>query len=195
MAKSMSFETIRTIMRMGDRQMEPNVIRDITNEDINKVTAVLIMHRYMKAGNWRLILEQFAKKDIREEWITVCSEEMQVIIPGMVRAQIRDIAAGKPWPDKTAEEKPDGETPAEAPASVVPVEDHWKEEKLLLGQIVAALTAQNELLTQLIDTVLPRYVGDLKDNVNVNADLLAQRAKGCEDKLESIKLGMRKRGM
>lgn len=190
MAKSIQFESIRTIMRMGDRQMEPNVIRDITGEDINNVASVLTMQTYMKAGNWRLVLELLAKKAIRHEWITVCADEMQTEIPSMIKAQIRDIVAGKPWPtkaeEKQAEKKSDDST---AP------DDHWKEEKMLLGQIVSALNTQNELLTQLIDTVLPRYVGDLKDNVNVNADLIGQRVKGCEDKIEAIKLALRKRGM
>lgn len=190
MAKSIQFESIRTIMRMGDRQMEPPVIRDITGEDINNVAAVLTMQNHMKAGNWRLVLELLAKKAIRNDWITVCADELQTEIPSMIKAQIRDIVAGRPWPTKAAEEKQAEKKPEEATA-----DDHWKEEKLVLGQIVSALNTQNELLTQLIDTVLPRYVGDLKDNVNVNADLLAQRAKGCEDKIEAIKLALRKRGM
>lgn len=191
MAKSMGYETIRTIMRMGDRKMEPNVIRDITGEDINNVAVILTLQSYLKAGNWRLVLEQLAKKLTRAEWIEVAASEMQMEIPGMVKAQIKDIVAGKPWPNKPAEKDGGGTAAVPFPAAA----DHWGEEKLLLGQIVSALSAQNELLTQLIDTVLPRYVGDLKDNVNVNADLLAQRAKGCEDKLEAIKVGMRKRGM
>ena len=194
MARSMGFESIRSIMRMGDRKMEPPVIRDITGENINNVAAVLTMQQHLKSGNWRLVLEQFANKQIRSDWITVAAEELQMEIPGLVKAQIRDIAAGRPWPDKVGGKKAEEEKSVEAPAAPA-VEDHWKEEKLLLGQIAAALTAQNELLTQLIDTVLPRYVGDLKDNVNVNADLLAQRAKGCEDKIEAIKLALRKRGM
>ena len=65
----------------------------------------------------------------------------------------------------------------------------------MLGQIKAALDKQNELLESLLDVVIPKYVGDLKDNINVNCDVLNQSAKSCDDKLEAIKLAFRKKGL
>ena len=46
-----------------------------------------------------------------------------------------------------------------------------------------------------MDVVIPKYVGDLKDNLNVNADVICERLKSCEDKLDDIKANTRKRGL
>ena len=46
-----------------------------------------------------------------------------------------------------------------------------------------------------MDVVIPKYVGDIKDNLNANFDVLNQSMKGCEDKLEAVKIALRKRGM
>ena len=53
----------------------------------------------------------------------------------------------------------------------------------------------NELMEQLMDVVIPKYVGDIKDNLNVNTDVICERLKSCEDKLEAIKANTRKRGL
>lgn len=66
---------------------------------------------------------------------------------------------------------------------------------LMLARMTAAIEKQNELLESLLDVVIPKYVGDLKDNINVNCDVLNQTAKSCDDKLEAIKLAFRKKGL
>lgn len=76
-----------------------------------------------------------------------------------------------------------------------PVKPQTDKTALMLGQIKAALDKQNELLESLLDVVIPKYVGDLKDNINVNCDVLNQSAKSCDDKLEAIKLAFRKKGL
>ena len=61
--------------------------------------------------------------------------------------------------------------------------------------LMQAVSKQNELIESLMDVVIPKYVGDLKDNLNANFDVLNQSMKGCEDRLEAVKIALRKRGM
>lgn len=66
---------------------------------------------------------------------------------------------------------------------------------LFLIKLLEAVNRQNELLEQLYDVVIPKWTGDMKDNVNVNADMLNQSLKRIDDKLEAIKINVRKRGL
>ncbi|MBQ9662224.1 MAG: hypothetical protein IJV40_03615 [Oscillospiraceae bacterium] len=86
------------------------------------------------------------------------------------------------------------EEKTEKPAPVV-IPDHWEEEKLLLGQILHELRQHNELMEQLYDVVFPKWSGDVKDNVNINCDLIGQSLKRIEDKVEAIKINARRKGM
>jgi len=66
---------------------------------------------------------------------------------------------------------------------------------LYLLKLLEAINQQNELLSQLMDAVIPKYVGDLKDNVNANCDSLFNQIKDNGEKLEAIKINSRKRGL
>lgn len=66
--------------------------------------------------------------------------------------------------------------------------------ELYLVKLIEALVKQNELLEQLMDVVLPKYICDLKDNLNANTDLISERLKNCESRLEKIAVNTRKRG-
>ena len=66
---------------------------------------------------------------------------------------------------------------------------------LYLIKLLEAVNRQNELLEQLYDVVIPKWVGDMKDNVNCNSDVLSQSLKRIDDKLEAIKINVRKRGL
>ena len=46
-----------------------------------------------------------------------------------------------------------------------------------------------------MDAVIPKYVGDLKDNVNANCDSLFNQIKDNGEKLEAVKINTRKRGL
>lgn len=67
--------------------------------------------------------------------------------------------------------------------------------EIVLKELLKAQRKTNELLESLLDVVIPKYVGDLKDNVNLNCDVINQTVKGCEDRLEAVKLGLRKKGL
>ena len=68
-------------------------------------------------------------------------------------------------------------------------------ENLFLVKILEALHTQNELLTQLMDVVMPKYCCDMKDNINTNTDVICERIKNCEQSLEKIAYNSRKRGL
>lgn len=62
-------------------------------------------------------------------------------------------------------------------------------------KILEALNKQNELLEQLLDTVIPHWANDLKDNVNANVDTLVDRLNEEIRISECIKQNTRKRGL
>lgn len=107
------------------------------------------------------------------------------------KARIRERDRAKTQQKKTGEqqaEQPPVEEKPEQPAK----EDNTA---LYLIKILEALANQNELLEQLMDVVIPKYVQDVKDSLNANSDMLRDSVKNCEDKLEGIKINTRKRGL
>ena len=57
------------------------------------------------------------------------------------------------------------------------------------------LNKQNNLLEQLLDTVIPHWANDLKDNANANADTIVERLNEEIRISECIKQNTRKRGL
>ena len=43
--------------------------------------------------------------------------------------------------------------------------------------------------------MIPKYVADMKDNVNANCDSLFNLLKDMADKMEAVKINTRKRGL
>jgi len=84
------------------------------------------------------------------------------------------------------------QTPEPLPAPEPKKEDNTA---LYMIKLLEAVNRQNELLEQLYDVVIPKWVGDMKDNVNCNSDVLSQSLKRIDDKLEAIKINVRKRGL
>lgn len=140
-----------------------------------------------------------------EDWAKCCN----LIVTYDMAVDVFEWAAqktGKKIPEvipqayeKWKEDRKKRRTPAEKKPEAAPVPapaaDHWEEEKLLLGQILHELRQHNELMEQLYDVVFPKWSGDVKDNVNVNCDLINQSLKRIEDKVEAIKINFRRKGM
>ncbi len=98
---------------------------------------------------------------------------------------VEKLLVKKEEPAKPAKEEAKKAPPA-APAA----------DYTLFFQKMLELQAQNnELLNQLMDVVIPRYTSDMKDNVNANCDVIGQSLKRMEDKMEAIKIGVRRKGM
>ena len=87
------------------------------------------------------------------------------------------------------------ETPPPVEAPPQPVEKKEDNTVLYLLELLKAVKEGNELLSELMDAVIPKFVADLKDNVNANCDSLFNQIKDNGDRLEAIKINTRKRGL
>lgn len=92
---------------------------------------------------------------------------------------------------RTHVEKGEKQKEAQSKEQAVPAVDY----SLFLTKVLEGVAQTNELLNQMMDVVIPKYCADLKDNQNVNFDMLCQSQKRIEDKLEAIKIGVRRKGM
>lgn len=187
MAKAISKKSVVTIRKLIQEEMLPDTISRVTDLPGEVVTNVTALMASVSKSDWRRMLEMLRDKAIRKEWIGWVAEIYETQIPGLIGVQIEAIVNNRemPIPDQEPEKPPE---PVQIP-------DHWEEEKILLGQILHELREHNELLEQLYDVVFPKWTGDIKDNVNVNCDLINQSIKRVEDKVEAIKIGVRRKGM
>ncbi len=154
---------------------------------VNNISA---MFKAVQDGDWDRVCKIISQRQCPFDAIQWAADKCGVELPQKVLDEWEIVYAPKPeTPPKPAPE------PAPEPAPPLPPPDHWAEGKVMLQTIVKALNQQNELLEQLYDVVLPKWVGDLKDNFNVNSDQLHQALKRIEDMTEAIKINVRKRGM
>ena len=98
--------------------------------------------------------------------------------PPVQEEQVREETQKEPEPREQA--------PKDIPA--------WNE-RLYLSKIIEALVNQNELLTQLMDRVIPHWTADIKDCINANSDVMAGELKTCREALDAIRCNTRKRGL
>lgn len=68
-------------------------------------------------------------------------------------------------------------------------------EQVFFCRVLEELMRLNENVEQFMDVVIPKYVVDLKDCINANADVLQTATNGCEKHLEKIAFNTRKRGV
>lgn len=132
--------------------------------------------------DWQRVIGIITRKECPFEAIRWAAEKCGAELPSSVTTAWENIYAAP----KEAKPAP----PPPAPAAP----DHWEEEKLLLQTLIGAVKQQNELLEQLYDVVLPKWVGDIKDNVNVNSDQQTQALKRIEGLVEAVKINTRRRG-
>ena len=134
--------------------------------------------------DWQRVIGMIARKECPFEAIRWAAEKCGTELPGNVMAAWENMYG---VPKKPA---PAPAPPAQTPAAP----DHWEEIKFLLQTLIGAVKQQNELLEQLYDVVLPKWVGDIKDNVNVNSDQQTQALKRIESLVEAVKINTRRRG-
>ena len=80
----------------------------------------------------------------------------------------------------------------EAPVEPEKPATEGKNESVYFCRLLEEIQRQNELLEQLIDVVIPKYVSDVKDNLNANFDAqTAEIKKG----LDAVAANTRKRGL
>lgn len=163
--------------------MDPDDITAVTGVSRSTVTRVSQAERIIRAMDWKGAVEFLNKYGYgRMKYLEAASKWYGIPIPDEVLHPEPKLTPAQLLTVELPEVKP-----AEAPAAK-------QNEDLYLVRLIETLAKQNELLEQLMDVVLPKYIGDLKDNLNVNTDLISERLKTCECRLEKIALNTRKRG-
>lgn len=143
------------------------------------VCAIVRIFKAVKADNWETIVR--------------VAESMLSSIDA-----VRAIAEGqgKEVPSYVVEAFLNRNKKLETPVVLEPVKEPVTDNSgLYMVKVLEALHAQNELIAQLCDVVIPHWVADLKDNANANADSLGQRLDQIVALLDGIKCNTRKRGV
>ena len=166
------------------------------------VFSTLSVFNIVKEQDWNHALAMLTNQNIRIGLFEWASERLGIELPQSLTAAYNQRLAKMAQlnREKRAKQKAD-----EAPAPTVEPEEEPKPEppkpekpdntSLYLLKLLEAINQQNELLSQLMDAVIPKYVGDLKDNVNANCDSLFNQIKDNGEKLEAVKINTRKRGL
>lgn len=153
------------------------------NVGVASVNRVETAFKAVQAGEWDKVEKMVEDASCPFAMIEWAAKKLDVVLPQAVHDARERRYAPKP---KQGIEKP---------PEPVPVPDHWEEEKRFLQAMIAEQQKTNELLEQLFDVVIPKWTGDMKDNTNVNSDLINQSLKRIDDKLEAIKISTRRKGM
>lgn len=160
----------------------------------------------MRAGDIDgLVREAAANEKISAQIVKLVAERIGIDAPEeVIRAilerqqakaeRLRNARAAAP-----AAEEETPPSPAQAPATP-PLAGEGKaaapgNDAVYFIRILEELHQQNELLRDLLDVVIPKYVGDMKDNVNANCDAMSGILKDQGQQLEAIRCQMRKRGL
>lgn len=153
------------------------------------VTAVTNAFTACQRRDWKRAAELIEKRRQSLDMFAWCCEKLEIEMPRELRdAYERACEANRQYNlarnQKKAAVKQEPDPPAPA-----------TNDALYFCKLLEALNRQNELLTQLMDVVLPKWIGDLKENNNVNTDLLNKQLQLIDQKVECIKVNTRKRGL
>lgn len=156
----------------------------------------------VKEQNWSHALAMLTNQNVRIGLFEWASERLGIELPQSLTAAYNQRLAKMAQlnREKRARQKADEAPeptvePEEEPTPEPPKPEKPDNTSLYLLKMLEAINQQNELLSQLMDAVIPKYVGDLKDNVNANCDSLFNQIKDNGEKLEAVKINTRKRGL
>ena len=144
----------------------------------------------VKEQDWARACNLIVSRTMNIEVFKWSAEKCGVELPEIVVKAYEDYKA-----KRRAEKAAKMAEAQKAPEPVLPPAQQDDNNRLFFIRMLENMVKLNELMEQLMDVVIPKYVGDMKDNLNVNADVICERLKSCEDKLEAIKANTRKRGL
>lgn len=153
------------------------------NRSDTTISACLKAFDLVRDAAWEEAAHAIGEKSIPNYMLQWAAEYLNAIVPDAVNEAYKRTLE-KQRAERAALKKPQNET--------APIKQD--NDKLYFIKILEALIKQNELLESLIDVVIPKYVCDLKDNLNVNTDILSEHSKKQSNLLEAIKVNTRKRG-
>lgn len=166
----------------------------ISNIEISKkmnisksvISAVLKAFDAVKGCDWEACVDLVTNWRINIALFEWAAEKTGVELPETVRTAYTDRLASDKVAYAAAKSKP-----TKPDAYAITSEN----ERVFTLKMLEHMAKTNELLEQLMDVVMPKYCADLKDNINANSDIICERLKSCDDKLEGIKANTRKRGV
>ena len=163
---------------------------------------VLKAFNITKEQDWPCAIAVLTNQNFPLSVFTWAGEKLGIDLPPSLEAAYNNRLAHARKAQAEREKAANAENIAAQQQDVMPADqpEPPKSEKpdntsLYLLKLLEAINQQNELLEQLMDAVIPKYVGDLKDNINANCDSLFTQIKDNGDKLEAIKINSRKRGL
>ena len=162
------------------------------------VNGILVTFELMKTGQIDTLIEKIMMpggKKFSARFAKLSAEHLKIDVPQkLLEAYIeRDkLRYQKELPvDQGCADLPvESEKPVEKKSS-----EEQHNETVYYCRLLEELHKHNELMEQLMDVVIPKYIADLKDNLNINFDTVTQSLKRTEDTLEGIKINTRKRGL
>lgn len=156
----------------------------------------------VKEQNWSHALAMLTNQNVRIGLFEWASERLGIELPESLKAaynqrlvKMAQLNRERRARQKDGEAPEPAEEPEEEPKPEPPKPEKPDNTSLYLLKMLEAINQQNELLSQLMDAVIPKYVADLKDNVNANCDSLFNQIKDNGEKLEAVKINTRKRGL
>lgn len=185
----------------------PDKIADAVHTSSTTVRNLRKAREIVLAADWKDAAIYIRQNVSFMKYIKYNAEKIGVTVPDFCIKAYEDVLLAKKKQREERDQVRQGE--AEEPQQAFPFDDliaeaeEPKEKKTETGpnndvlyfvKLLELLGKTNELLEQMMDVVIPKYVSDVKDNFNVNFDLVCERLKGCEDKLEKVVYNTRKRG-
>jgi len=156
----------------------------------------------VKEQNWSHALAMLTNQNVRIGLFEWASERLGIELPQSLTAAYNQRLAKmaqfnreRRARQKAGEAPEPAVEPEEEPTPEPPKPEKPDNTSLYLLKLLEAINQQNELLSQLMDAVIPKYVADIKDNVNANCDSLFNQIKDNGEKLEAVKINTRKRGL
>ena len=170
------------------------------------VMRVAMANDMINAEDWEALCKSVESNSLNRGHVAAVAARLEKEVPPEVEEAFQRCYISKNEYRKNAraakkakQEAPEEPAEKEEPAILEPLPplngDHWDELKLFLQVILVELRKANEMKEQEFDVVIPKWIGELKDNCNANHDVLSQSVKRCEDKLEAVKINIRKRGL
>ena len=178
-------DIITRFMVFGESRAHIAESYEVTDQAIGKL---IITFNLVKVQDWDAIIDRLRKGLSNMPHVVWAINRLHIVCPTELMQQLQDayeIACSR---KKTQRLKKGTE-------SEQPVVETSDNTGLYLLKILEALNRHNELMEQLMDVVLPKYIGDIKDNVNANADVLSGHLKTCEQAMEKVVCNTRKRGL
>lgn len=152
--------------------------------------------RLVRDQKWEEIVQEIWRSEINPDMVKFSARKLCIGYPEDLidsEYELFRASAGQKYKKQNKEEPAAEEKPETV--KTIQAEMQSYNEDLYFAKILQALNNIDKHLVQLMDVVIPKYVSDLKDNANVNTDVLNKSMQACVHYLDGIRCNTRKRGL